>query len=148
MNESTIDRPKVRRNKKDRVPVNGNERNILTVNNRDPAFYYRHVLNRPDRIAKFKEAWYEPVEADADTRVGDRKIDTTAGTSSLVETRAGAGEKYILMRLPIELWKEDQDRKHKKIDETEADMMRQAKNERYGRLEIDRSGKLDAPIES
>lgn len=140
-----VDQPKQRRNKKDRIAVNGNSRNILTVSNRDPDYYYRWVLNDPDRVTKFKEAWFEPVEGSEQTLVGDRKVDTAAGPTSLVETRAGAGRKYILMRLPKELWKEDQDRKHKAIDESEAEMKREATRDRYGKLEIDRSGRLDAP---
>lgn len=60
MTETTlpkVDQPRVKRNKKERIPVNGNTKNILTVSNRDPDYKYRWVLNDPDRVAKFKEAW-------------------------------------------------------------------------------------------
>jgi len=150
MTETTlpkVDQPRVKRNKKERIPVNGNTKNILTVSNRDPDYKYRWVLNDPDRVAKFKEAWYEVVERTDDLRVGDRKVDTSAGTSSIVETRAGMGRKYVLMRLPKELWEEDQRAKQKQVDDSEAEMQREAKQGRYGDgINIDRSGRIDAPL--
>ena len=150
MTETTlpkVDQPRVKRNKKERIPVNGNTKNILTVSNRDPDYKYRWVLNDPDRVAKFKEAWYEVVERTDDLRVGDRKVDTSAGTSSIVETRAGMGRKYVLMRLPKELWEEEQRAKQKQVDDSEAEMQREAKQGRYGDgINIDRSGRIDAPL--
>jgi len=150
MTETTlpkVDQPRVKRNKKERIPVNGNTKNILTVSNRDPDYKYRWVLNDPDRVAKFKEAWYEVVERTDDLRVGDRKVDTSAGTSSIVETRAGMGRNYVLMRLPKELWEEDQRAKQKQVDDSEAEMQREAKQGRYGDgINIDRSGRIDAPL--
>jgi len=144
-----VDQPRVRRNKKERIPVNGNSRNILTVSNREPGYHYRWVINDPDRVAKFKEAWYEPVEGNEGLKVGDRKVDTSAGTSSVVEARAGGGKKLILMRIPEELFLEDQAAKHRQVDESEAEMKREAKKGRYGDgIEIDRSGRVDAGVGS
>lgn len=143
-----VDQPRPKRNKKDRIPVNGNTKNILTVSNRDPNYHYRWVINDPDRVAKFKDGWYEIVQ-DENLKVGDRKVDTSAGTSSVVETRAGAGRKFVLMRLPKELWEEDQREKQRQVDLSEAEMQREAKRERYGELNIDRSGRVDgAPRDS
>lgn len=150
MTETTlpkVDQPRAKRNKRERVPVNGNTKNILTVSNRDPDYHYRWVLNNPDRVAKFKEAWYEVVERTDDLRVGDRKVDTSAGTSSIVETRAGMGQKYVLMRLPKDLHDEDQRAKQRQVDESEAAMQREAQQGRYGDgISIDRSGRSDAPL--
>lgn len=144
-----VDQPRLKRNKKERIPVNGNTKNILTVSNRDPDYHYRWVLNDPDRVAKFQEAWYEVVERTNDLKVGDRKVDTSAGTSSLVETRAGMGRKYVLMRLPKELHEEDRRAKQRLVDDTEADMQREAKQGRYGDgIVIDRSGRNEAPVGS
>jgi hypothetical protein len=148
MDTPKVDQPRVRRNKKERIPVNGNTRNILTVSNREPGYHYRWVINDPDRVAKFKEAWYEPVEGSENLKVGDRKVDTSAGTSSVVEARAGGGKKYVLMRIPEELWQEDQAAKHRQVDESEAEMQREAKKGRYGDLNIDRSGRVDAGVGS
>lgn len=144
-----VDQPRQRRNKKERIPVNGNTKNLLTVSNRDPDYHYRWVLDDPDRVAKFKEAWYEPVERTEELKIGDRKVDTSAGTSSVVTTRAGGGRKYVLMRLPKELWEEDQKAKQRLIDESEAEMQREAKRGRYGDgITIDRTGRLEASVGS
>lgn len=144
-----VDQPRAKRNKRERIPVNGNTKNILTVTNRDPDYHYRWVLNDPDRVLKFKEAWYEVVERTDDLKVGDRKVDTSAGTSSIVETRAGMGRKYVLMRLPKDLWEEDQRAKQHQIDVSEAEMQREAKQGRYGDgITIDRSGRNDALVGS
>lgn len=143
-----VDQPRAKRNKKERIPVNGNTRNILTVSNRDPDYHYRWVLNDPDRVEKLQDAWYEVVQNDGQTKVGDRKVDTTAGTSSVIEARAGGGRKYVLMRQHKEYWLEDQAAKQRQIDDTEAEMRREATKDRYGKMEIDRSGRVDAGIGS
>ena len=84
-----VDKPKKRRNIKDRVPLNGNSRNLLTIAHRDPDYEYRWVINDPDRVEKFKDAWWEVDDDPRNQRPGDRRIDTSAGTSSIVETKAG-----------------------------------------------------------
>ena len=139
----SVDKPKQKRNLKDRVPVNGSTRNILSVQYQDPNYKYRWVINDPDRVAKFRDGWWEPDDDERNLKVGDRKVDTSAGTSSIVETKAGMGRKYILMKLPKELWEADQKAKHDEIDRVEAEMLREAKNDRYGNVVVDRSGKAD-----
>ena len=143
-----VDKPRAKRGKRERIPVNGNTKNLLTVEGKDPDYYYRWVLDDPDRVSKFKDAAYEFVMQDENLKVGDRKVDTSAGTSSLVEMKAGMGRKYVLMKLPKEFREDDRRAKHRAIDETEAEMQREAKRDRYGKFEIDRSGRSDAPIGS
>lgn len=147
---AAVDKPKKRRNIKDRVPLNGNSRNLLTIAHRDPDFEYRWVINDPDRVEKFKDAWWEVDDDPRNQRPGDRRIDTSAGTSSLVETRAGGGKKYVLMKLPKELFEADQKRKHEEIDRVEAETLREAKrgDGRYGDIRVDRSGKQNALVGS
>lgn len=138
-----VDKPKKRRNIKDRVPLNGNSRNLLTIAHRDPDYEYRWVINDPDRVEKFKDAWWEVDDDPRNQRPGDRRIDTSAGTSSIVETKAGGGKKYVLMKLPKELYEADQKAKHDEIDRVEAETLREAKQApgRYGNISVDRSGK-------
>lgn len=145
MDESKIpavDKPKRKRNIKDRVPLNGNSRNLLTITNRDPDYEYRWVINDPDRVEKFKAAWWEIDDDPANQRPGDRRIDTSAGTSSIVETKAGGGKKYVLMKLPKEVYEQDQRAKHDEIDRVEAETLREAKQGagRYGDIRVDRNG--------
>jgi hypothetical protein len=60
-----------------------------------------------------------------------------------VETKAGGGKKYVLMKLPKELYEADQKAKHDEIDRVEAETLREAKQAqgRYGNISVDRSGK-------
>lgn len=146
MNESKIpevDKPRKRRNLKERVPLNGNSRNLLTINHRDPDYEYRWVISDSDRVEKFKDAWWEVDDDPRNQRPGDRRIDTSAGTSSVVETKAGGGKKYVLMKIPKDLYEADQKAKHDEIDRVEAETLREAKRGegRYGSITVDRSGR-------
>lgn len=148
---ASVDQPRVKTNRKERVPVNGASRNLLTIQHRDPDFRYRWVLNDPDRVAKFEDGWWEIDTDPRNQKVGDRRVDTPAGTSSsVVETKAGMGRKYVLMKLPRELWEQDQKAKQDEVDRIEAEIVREAKKDRYGKLEVDRSGRTDstAPVGS
>lgn len=124
--------------RKRRIPVSGQDRNLLTIEKRDPNFQYRWVNKVEDRIARFLEAGYEPVKMDEIGSVGDRKIDTSSGTSSVVERGVGGGKTAMLMKIPKEFWEEDQAAKQKQVDESEAMMKRDAKEGRYGKIEISR----------
>lgn len=140
-----VDKPKQRRNIKDRIPVNGSTKNVLSVAYQDPDYKYRWVINDPDRVAKFEDGWWEIDNDPRNKRVGDRKVDTSVGTSSIVEAKAGGGRKYVLMKLPKELWEQDQKAKHDRVDATEAEMTREARRRGLstGDITIDRTGKSD-----
>lgn len=135
-----VDKPRQKSNRKTRIPLDGNMRDLLFVRKKHPDYHYRWVLNDPDRIAKFKDAWWEIDDTPENTSPGDRRVDTSVGTSSIVETRAGSGRKFILMKLPKELREQDVKAKHKAVDDTEAGMLQEAKQGRYGSITVDRSG--------
>ena len=124
--------------KKKRVPLSGADRNVLTVQKKEPGFVYRFVNNVEDRIQRFMDAGYEPVTHQQAGQVGDTRVDTSQGTSSIVEKGVGGGKKAILMRIPEEFYKEDQKAKQDMVDTLEASMKREAKKDRYGKLEITR----------
>lgn len=125
------DRPK-------RIPVH-EQRNTLTVTNKDPNFEYRVVNNVGERIAKFKLGGWEAAPK-KDHDVGDPLVDTgQATTTSIVEKSVGGGVKAILMRIPKEWYDEDQAKKLEEVDRSEAAMKREAVNKSdYGKLEIQR----------
>lgn len=137
-NVPKVDRPKVKRNLKDRVPVNGGDRNLLTVDGRDPKYHYRFVIDdERGRVQKHLDAWYEPVHRTEITKVGDTKVDTSAGTSSVVQVKAGMGKKLVLMRIPKELYEQDQLAKQREVDASEAEMKQERdKDGRYGKFEF------------
>jgi hypothetical protein len=55
------DQPTLTLKKKKRIPLSGADRNVLTVQRKEPGFMYRFVNNVDDRIQKFLDAGYEPV---------------------------------------------------------------------------------------
>lgn len=122
--------------KKKRVPLSGTERNILGVRNKDPRFVYRWVNVINDRIPRFQDGGYEPVTREMIGDHEDAKVDTSKGTSSIAEKGVGMGMKAILMRIPREFYEEDQKAKQMRVDEIEASMKREAKQDRYGKIEV------------
>ena len=122
-----------------RTPVSGN-RNILTVEGKDPNYKYTWV-NDDDKgsIQRFKEAGYEFV--DDELKVGDKNVDGSTLPSSVVSKNVGQGLTAYLMRQPMEFHEEDMAAKHKRVDELEADMKRElnsGKDGTYGSVEFER----------
>lgn len=120
-----------------RIPVSGN-RDILSVEGKDPNFVYRWVNDVDGRVDRFKLGGYEVVEHDVE--VGQRTVETSNGTSSVVSKNVGVGRTAYLMRIPKEYYDEDQKVKNKLIDDSEADMKRALnsnQNGTYGKVEFE-----------
>ncbi len=122
--------------RKRRIPVSGAERNVLTVRNKQPGFEYRFVNVVSDRVQRFMDAGYELVSQDEAGAIGDTRVDTSSGTSHIVEKGVGLGQKAVLMKIPSEFYEEDQKAKQKRVDEIEATMKQEAKRDRYGKIEV------------
>jgi hypothetical protein len=105
------------------------QRNKLTVYGLDREnFYYRFVTDKDDRIARFLRAGYEFVSKEEAGEIGDPTVETSQGTDSRASRGVGGGRVGYLMKLPMELWKQDQAAKEADILETERAMHR-SKNE-------------------
>lgn len=128
--------------RKKRIPVSGDQRNVLTVRNKQPDFEYRFVNVVNDRVQRFLDAGYEVVTQEEAGPIGDPRVDSSQGTSSIVEKGVGMGTKAVLMKIPKEFYEEDQANKQKRVDELEAMMKQDAKKGRYGDLTI---SSKDAP---
>lgn len=127
--------------RKKRIPVSGANRDILTVRNKEPGYVYRFVNVVNERIHRFMDAGYEFVSKAQAGNIGDPRVDSSEGTSSYVEKGVGMGQKAVLMRIPEEFYKEDQLAKQRRVDEIEATMKRDAKRDRYGKLDITSNNK-------
>lgn len=125
-----------------RVPVSGN-RDILTVEGKDPAFDYRWVLDASEsgqRILKFTKAWWEFVTSDdGQHTVGQDMVYKTENVGSIVRVPAGSGKFYYLMRIPKEYYAADQKAKQDDINEREqAITQTDSDNGQYGEVKISR----------
>jgi hypothetical protein len=118
-----------------RTPVGG-PRDVLTVSGKDPNYAYRWVLDVPGRIQRFKDGGYEVVTDGLE--VGQATVDRGSNVGSGVTKSAGAGQTLVLMRIPMEYYKEDQDAKQAEITALEASMKKEAHEGRYGSLTISR----------
>ena len=121
MTQETIAKKRTKR----RTPING-QRNILTVDGKDPNFVYRIVNDTGDRVNQMAERGYEVV-TDNDVKIGDRRIGNPTQTGSPVRTSVGGGVQGVLMKIPKEWHEEDQAAKQAQVDELDATMKREAK---------------------
>lgn len=124
-----------RKERKDRIPVGG-PRDVLTVQNKDPNYVYRWVLDVPGRIRRYEDGGYECVRDDL--QVGQKTVDSNTQLGSVVTKHGGGDKKLILMRIPKKWYDEDQAAKAEKIDALEESMQIEAKDGRYGSLGMSR----------
>ena len=125
-----------------RVPVSGN-RDILTIQGKDPAFEYRWILDGSEdgqRVQRFRNAWWELVHSDdGQHKVGQDMVYKTENVGSLIRVPAGSGKFYYLMRIPKEYYKEDQAAKQSDItDREKAITQTDSDNGQYGNIKISR----------
>jgi len=124
-------------NRPKRVPVSEANRNKLYVAGLDQEnFVYRWVNDKDGRLAIFLGAGYEFVDQNGNA-VGDGGVDNSTGTSSKFTKGVGGGVTAYLMRIPRDIWEEDQKTKEKEIKEKEATMKQDMKKASdYGKVEI------------
>jgi hypothetical protein len=116
-----------------RIPVSGN-RDILTVEGKEEGYEYRWILNLGNRIEKFKRGGWEVVTHEV--IVGDARAATP--TSLGTATIAASGDReLILMRIPSQYYKEDQDSKEAELLALEESMGKNVDG-RYGEINISR----------
>lgn len=130
MAEKKVDRTT---NRPKRIPVSGN-RDLITVQGKDPDFNYRIVKEKPGRVDKFQAAGYEMVTHAVEIgSTGER--DTSLGTP--VRINLGRGDTGYLMRQPKEYFDEDQAAKEMELRSREESLI-QNKQDTYGKIEINR----------
>lgn len=90
-----------------RVPVSSNRAPLAVKGFDHEKFQGRWVNDVDDRIATFLEGGYEFVTKDGGT-VAEPTIDATTKLDSRVKKPVGNGVVAYLMRIPKELWLQDQ----------------------------------------
>lgn len=114
-----------------RIPVA--QRSVLGVLGKDPNYIYRIVNDIGDRVEAFKDADYEIVKA-ADVRVGDKRVNTATPEGTVAQVSVGKGDKAFVMRIPKELYDQDQEAKLKHVRELEKTIKQPSGD--YGKIEI------------
>lgn len=120
-----------------RVPVSEANRNKLVVAGLDQENYeHRWVNDVEGRLPMFLQGGWEFVDQNGNP-VGDGGVDNSTGTSSRFSKGVGRGVTAYLMRIPKDLYLEDQARKEQDIKEKEAAMKQTIRSAGdYGKVEI------------
>lgn len=121
-----------------RIPVH--QRKVQKFRtDKDPHYHYHVVNDIEDRVEVFKEAGYEVVSG-CDVDQADPQAGKPGQVGSPVIKSVGGGIQGVLMRIPIELYNEDQEAKAQKIKETERsmdpDVRKQMSDPNYGDTSI------------
>lgn len=114
-------------------------RNKLSVQNKDPNYMYRWVVDYDstgDRIAEFKNAGYELVPS-GKTSVGDNRVDTDSTMGSTESKAVGNGQKGYLMRQKKEYYDDDQAAKQVRVNKIEDALKQPALEGSYGTVSIE-----------
>lgn len=114
---------------KQRVPLHGMHRDVLTVQGKDKAFVYRWVKDVDEtgqRIFRFKEAGYEFAPSNGLT-IGEHSVYKSDKVSSAIVRRSSGtdGQWLYLMRIKREWYDEDQAAKLDYIKERKGELIAQ-----------------------
>lgn len=122
-------------NRPKRVSVEGNNRNRLTVDGKDPGFEYRWVNDLDSRIEMFKEGGWEVVTHKV--QVGDKRVGEPTQEASAVTKAVGKGTTAVLMRILKEWYDEDQLAKMDRIRAVQAGIEQAPQRPgMYGKIKI------------
>ena len=113
-----------------RTPLSS--RNRLSIKNKEAGYTYRIVNDEDDRIERFQEAGWETCAEEKVGAVGDRRVDNTSSLGSTSHFSVGKGTKAVLMRIPDDWYKEDQEAKQREIDAVENTMKDDRSRSDYG----------------
>lgn len=128
-----------------RIPLDGLERSILTVEGKDDNYHYCWVNDYKRNIKNYLDAGYEFV--DHDVTVGDEKVNTSEVQDGRVSRAVGFDKQTqkpliaFLMRIRRDWYEEDMAAYNKQLDDQEAIIKRglnQHEDGQYGKVEISR----------
>lgn len=126
-----IDRPT-------RIPMHEQKRDRLTVVGANPKYHYRIVNDVDDRVERLKIAGYDIAEEKVG--VGDVGVENNnISLGSGARMHVGKGVKAVLMKIPKEIYQEDQRAKQREVDKKESSIKRKinsGEDGTYGEVEI------------
>lgn len=123
--------------KRKRIPLR--ERNVLTIEDKYKRedFTYRWVNDTENRIQMFREAGWEPVlDTEQVIEIGDDSVGRESRKGTIVKKSVNEKMDTVLMRLPKDIYDEEQAIKQRELDKSEKAMKRDEQNKegRYGEI--------------
>lgn len=127
----------IEKQKPKRIPLG--RRNVLNVKGitDDENFHYHWFNDTGERLQYCLEAGYEFVDKKG-LEAGDKTVESARGTDSIMKKGVGQGVVAYLMRIPIELYKQDQSLKQLEVDRLEAGLKAPKVEGSYGKVEVER----------
>jgi len=106
--------------RKERTPLYVQQ--SVTLNNRDPNYQYRLVNDAPGRIQRFIDAGWELCTGDNKETYSGKGRENAVSDGTLIKRNVNEDPNApwndgYLMRIPIELFREDQETKHKRVED-------------------------------
>lgn len=109
-----------------RIPISA--RNKLVAEGRE-GFHRRWVNDVPGRLEQFEQAGY--VQVTDPTKVGDPRAADASQLGSVVRKPVGGGIDAVLMEIPEEFYREDQDAKEHALKQKERSLLSEATGEGF-----------------
>lgn len=109
--------------KKERIPLY--KQQALVYTDKEPGWHYRFVNDEPGRINKFLKAGWELVKGDVEDTYSGKGRKEASSQGSYIKRIVDPNHIYAdgyLMRIPLELWQEDQKFKDAQLDRIEEDL--------------------------
>lgn len=121
----------------ERTPMG--RRDVLTVNHKLPGYVQRWINDVDNRLMQAYDAGWTHVKGlDGKYEIGEKTVNSSSGTTSVVSKPVGKGVTAYLMAIPEKLFNEDQAAKQKEVDEREA-QWRRTSDGQYGSVDITRN---------
>lgn len=122
-----------------RIPMSGSRKRMHVDPDLFPDFHIAWINDNKDLVYRAKRAGYEHVMVDEIPGWGNSDPDSGSPTDSMVSMKVGASMVAYLMKLPIELWEEDQQTKREENEARTSSMKQElnsGKEGTYGQVEI------------
>jgi len=115
--------------RKNRAPLEMQRR--LTSFPKDPDYMYRWVNDVENNIYRFHKAGWEHVDIEGKELVVDKDFQDASWKQSALSQKVGGGITAYVMRIPREIYIEDQERKYKAAGDYEQQLKVQELSDRY-----------------
>lgn len=103
----------------------------------DDQFHYHWFNDVGDRLNHALDGGYEFVPKSG-LQAGDQTVEYARGTDSIMKKGVGMGTIAYLMKIPMEIYMQDQAEKLAQVDKIEAEIKRPKGEGTYGKVEVSR----------
>jgi hypothetical protein len=105
-------------------------KNRMTFADKDPAYRYRFINDKDDRLDRAQAAGYDFVISDEP--VGDKRVAEASKMGTKVSKAVGGGLVAYLMRIPVAFYEEDQQAKEAALKDVEKTLKPDKSKNQYG----------------